>query len=207
MGPLHPDHASRLASLGRIYRERGQMDRAEPLLSQAKETALEVFGDKNGRYALALRDLALLYQDTGRIAEAETMLRRAVESCKDASPLDRTEVLPVLISLGELESRMGELEKAEGLLRQVETAYERFWKESRFRQPSETQEAFDKRSHVSRLIPVELAKGQAMLARKLLQDGQRAEARSWRAKPFSSWFSSTARSQPSPVAFRAGTAR
>ena len=178
LGPLHPDHVSRLASLGRIYRERGQMDRAEPLLSQAKETALEVFGDKNGRYALALRDLALLYQDTGRIAEAETMLRRAVESCKDASPLDRAEVLPVLISLGELESRMGELEKAEGLLRQVETAYERFWKESRFRQPSETQEAFDKRSHVSRLIPVELAKGQTMLARKLLQDGQRAEARS-----------------------------
>ena len=207
LGPLHPDHASRLASLGRIYRERGQMDRAEPLLSQAKETALEVFGDKNGRYALALRDLALLYQDTGRIAEAETMLRRAVESCKDASPLDRTEVLPVLISLGELESRMGELEKAEGLLRQVETAYERFWKESRFRQPSETQEAFDKRSHVSRLIPVELAKGQTMLARKLLQDGQRAEARKLRAKPFSSWFSSTAQSQPSPVAFRAGTAR
>jgi CHAT domain-containing protein/tetratricopeptide (TPR) repeat protein len=177
LGPLHPDHASKLSSLGRVYREMGRLDRAEPLLTQARQTALEVFGARSGRYAMATRDLAVLYEDSGRIAEAETILRKAAELDKDAPLLDRAEALPTLILLAEIEARMGEREKAEGLIIQAKQAIGDLGKESESPRPPETWRQFEDRVRITQRLLVDLGKGQTGLAWKRFHDGQRDEAR------------------------------
>ena len=178
LGPLHPDHASALSALGNVYREVGKLDRAEPLLLQARQAVLEVFGAHSGRYAVATRDLALLYQDTGRMAEAETILRSATEADDDASLLDRAESLPALLLLAEVDDRMGERDKAEGLLQQAgQQTFRELLQAGESPQPTETWQQCEQRMRITRTLAVELARAQTAVARNRLRNSEYDDAR------------------------------
>ena len=120
LGPWHPDHVTAIICLARVYREAGKYDRAEAPLLQARKSSQDVFGAHSIPHALTLRELAMLRRDAGRYAEAETLLREAAEACRD-SLHDYAETLSALI---DVESGIGEAERARAALRQVRETLE-----------------------------------------------------------------------------------
>jgi CHAT domain-containing protein/tetratricopeptide (TPR) repeat protein len=167
LGPWHPDCISANLSLGRLYREVGKFERAEPLLTTASKSTGEVFGKQNYRYAQSLQELALLAQYTARFADAETLLRRAAEASKDAPPRDRANALS---ALGVLEARVGEREKAAALLGQALETLERL--------AQEASESFAKDGQSKHwLVFVDLANTRVQRGWILFRDGQEEQAR------------------------------
>jgi CHAT domain-containing protein len=127
LGRWHPEYASAVSALGRVYRDTGQLERAEPLLTKALQVIADVFGEESARHALALQELAEFHQFAGRFAAAEMVLRRALDASKDAPARGRANAL---IMLGDLETRMGERDKAAASLGHAQKILERLAQEA-----------------------------------------------------------------------------
>ena len=167
----------------------------------------------SGRYAMATRELAALYQDTGRVAEAETILRQAAELDKDAPLVDRAEALPTLLLLAEIQARMGERAKAEGMLKQAEQAMQDLARAGESPRPPETWQQCEARIRITKTLLVELARARIGIAGKRLHDGQSDEARKYARAAFFhmvSFYKARGRSQLPWIfttrSFRAGIA-
>ena len=82
LGENHPDYATSLNNLARLYRPRATTRKAEPLYRQALEIRKQVLGENHPDYATSLNNLALLYQNKGDYAQAEPLYQQALEICK-----------------------------------------------------------------------------------------------------------------------------
>ena len=78
-GPEHPDTATKLNLLGRLYQEVGAYAKAEPLLEEALQIFRKVLGNQHPNTATSLNNLAELCQAMGDYAKAEPLLQEALQ--------------------------------------------------------------------------------------------------------------------------------
>lgn len=72
-----PDYIHNLSQLGEVYKLRGQVALAEPILKKSLQIREKLYGSENPQVADALRSLAELYQMNGNKIEADICLKRA----------------------------------------------------------------------------------------------------------------------------------
>jgi len=112
----HPRSQSRLMStMGRVYRQIGLYDVAEPLLEQALEIR-RALGDEDLETAVSLDQLASLYHDQGEYEKAEPLYRQALEIRQDELGSEDLPVAASLNNLAFLYLAQGRSEAAEPLL-------------------------------------------------------------------------------------------
>ena len=78
LGADHPDTATSLNSLARLYRSQGKYREAEPLLKRALAIREQQLGTDHLSTATSLNHLAGLYRMEGKYLEAEPLLKRAL---------------------------------------------------------------------------------------------------------------------------------
>jgi CHAT domain-containing protein len=83
-GEQHPNYATGLHDLGRLYLLRGRYEAAEPFFLQALDIARQIFGEQHPNYATGLNDLAGLHLSLGRYEIAEPLYRKALEIWREA---------------------------------------------------------------------------------------------------------------------------
>jgi CHAT domain-containing protein/Tfp pilus assembly protein PilF len=84
LGQEHPDTATSLHNLARLYDETGDYAKAEPLYRRALAIREKALGPEHADTALGLNNLAALYWATGDYAKAEPFLQRALAICEKA---------------------------------------------------------------------------------------------------------------------------
>ena len=77
LGPNHPDMATSLNTLARLYHDQGQYARAEPLYKRSLMIWAKALGADDPDVARSLENLAMLYRKTEREYEAEKLEKRA----------------------------------------------------------------------------------------------------------------------------------
>jgi tetratricopeptide (TPR) repeat protein len=80
VGPYHPDAATSLNDLGRLYMTQGWSIQAEPLFVRALEIQEKALGPDHPDVATTLENMADLYRETNRPEEAEILTQRAVRT-------------------------------------------------------------------------------------------------------------------------------
>ncbi len=63
LGENHPDYATSLNNLAKLYREMGEYSKAEPLFRNALEICKRALGENHPNYATSLNNLAMLYKE------------------------------------------------------------------------------------------------------------------------------------------------
>ncbi len=76
-GPDHPDVATDLNNLAKVYRFQGRYAEAEPLLKRALAIFEKALGPEHPDVATSLENYAVLLRKTGRGAEATLLEARA----------------------------------------------------------------------------------------------------------------------------------
>ena len=71
--PEHPDTATTLHELARLYLFQGKYEEAEPLLQRALRINEQVLGPEHPETATTLQELAQLYLNQGKYEEAEPL--------------------------------------------------------------------------------------------------------------------------------------
>jgi tetratricopeptide (TPR) repeat protein len=116
LGEKHPDYASNVYNLARVYQAMGAYDKALPLLEQARDVRKATLGEKHPDYAESLNSLAVLYQDMGAYDKALPLHEQARDLRKatlgDKHPLYATS----LNNLALLHYARGERELSEPLV-------------------------------------------------------------------------------------------
>jgi CHAT domain-containing protein/Tfp pilus assembly protein PilF len=115
LGPDHPDVATILNNLVRLYRNQGRTAEAEPLLQRALAIREKALGRDHPDVATSLNDLAVLYRDQGRTAEAEPLYKRSLAIWEKALGPDHPDVATSLNNLAGLYGTEGRYAEAEPL--------------------------------------------------------------------------------------------
>jgi tetratricopeptide (TPR) repeat protein len=76
-GPAHPEVASKMADLARLYRAQGRYNDSEALYARALAVQQNALGLSHPDVIRTTRELAEVYRAEGRISEADDLLRRA----------------------------------------------------------------------------------------------------------------------------------
>jgi CHAT domain-containing protein len=122
LGPDDAKLAGSLGALANFYADRGDDDRAEPLLRRAISILEKVFGPDHPSVANQLTMLALLDERHDRLAEAEPMLRRAL-GIWEATYGDQVPKHPLIAmalgNLSRLDARLGKNDLALAEARQA----------------------------------------------------------------------------------------
>src|SRR5262249_32131639 len=125
LGRDHPDVATVLHNLSRLYDDQHRYADAAPMAQRALAIWEEAFGPDHPDLATALSGLASLYGKQGRHAEAERLLRRALAIQERALGRDHPNVASSLITLGLLHFRQGQYVDTETLFQQALAIQER----------------------------------------------------------------------------------
>lgn len=99
LGPDHPQVATSLDNLGRLYQLHGAPAKAEPLLERALRIRERLLSAKHPDVASSLRDLAALYRAQARYAQAEPLLERALAICEDMPGAEPAQLAALLNDL------------------------------------------------------------------------------------------------------------
>ncbi|AFY80309.1 CHAT domain-containing protein [Oscillatoria acuminata] len=118
-GENHPDYARILNVLAHLYRARGRLTDAEPLLLQAMDIFKVQLGEDHPDYATSLNNLAALYYVMGRLTDAERLYRKAMEIIKMQLGENHPNYAGSLNNLASLYHAMGWFTYAERLYRQA----------------------------------------------------------------------------------------
>jgi len=113
---MHPDLATSLNNLAKLYYLQGAYAKAEPLHIRVLSIREKTLGAMHPDVAQSLNNLALLYQAQGAYARAEPLLVRALGINETALEATHPLVAKALNNLGELYWAQGAYEKAEPLL-------------------------------------------------------------------------------------------
>ena len=117
-GTDHPDVATRITNLARLYHDLGRDTEAEALFQRALAIREQALGPSALAVASSLRFLAQHYRDHGNDAEAEPLLNRAVaivkQSLAPTSPLRSA----IVREYSELLQEMGLTDRARKLVSQ-----------------------------------------------------------------------------------------
>ena len=92
LGPDHPDLATSLNNLAKLYQATGRYAEAEPLSSAPSRSARRRSGRTTPTSPHRLNNLAGLYRATGRYAEAEPLFERALAISEKALGPDHPDV-------------------------------------------------------------------------------------------------------------------
>lgn len=111
--------AASLTTIGRVYRELGLFDEAEPLLERSLELRRRRFGEAHPEIAESLRELALLNHEVGDHAAAEAHFREALELLREVFGRRHPRVAEILNDLGLLLYEQERYDAAEPLLREA----------------------------------------------------------------------------------------
>lgn len=103
-------------TLGNVYVQLGDYDRAEPHLTEAMELWLRELGEGHELTLVAMNDVARLYQAQGRYDEAEPLYVKSMEGRRRVLGDDHPGTLITINNLGTLYDKMGRYEEAEPLL-------------------------------------------------------------------------------------------
>jgi CHAT domain-containing protein/Tfp pilus assembly protein PilF len=115
-GPLDRRLAASLNNLADLYRDRGEMVKAEGLFKRSLAIDEASMGEEHPSVAAALNNLAMLYKDEGRLQDAEPLFKRALAIYKNA--LGQTHPYTVIAL-----NNMGDLYRAEGRNAPAESCY------------------------------------------------------------------------------------
>jgi tetratricopeptide (TPR) repeat protein len=110
--------AELLTVIGKSHLRRGELHKAEPLLTEALAAARTI-GRPNLRLALTLSALGMLRFDLGHSAEAIPLLEEALALRRQLHGTDHNEVAISLVELGRVQSTLERLDLAEPLFREA----------------------------------------------------------------------------------------
>lgn len=111
--------ARMLQTIGTVYQQLGLYDRAVPLLEQALEARLQLFGSESLEVAESLESLGRLAERQGRFAEARPMLERSLAVRERALGAEDPLVAQSLDALASLAFSQGEYPRATELGRRA----------------------------------------------------------------------------------------
>ncbi len=114
-GEEHPDVATFLHNLARLYWKRGKYKQAELLYIKALEMSKKLLGKEHLNVAESLNNLALLYDDQGKYEKAEPLFLHALELYRKLLGDEHPSVAVSLNNLAYLYDSQGKYEKAEPL--------------------------------------------------------------------------------------------
>jgi tetratricopeptide (TPR) repeat protein len=115
LGPEHPETASSLNILARLYMSKGDYARAEPLYQRTLAIREKALGPEHPDTAASLNNLAVLYKSTGEYARAEPMSQRALAICEKVLGPEHRHTAFSLNNLASLYCAMGDYARAEPL--------------------------------------------------------------------------------------------
>ena len=117
--------AEMMLLLGRIYRELGVLDRAEPLLERSLALRQLRFGRQHEQVANTMAELARLWLDAGRPEDAERLHRETLALRRTLLGPDHPDVGRTLRDLALVLTRGGRYDEAETLQREALARHER----------------------------------------------------------------------------------
>jgi CHAT domain-containing protein/Tfp pilus assembly protein PilF len=113
LGPDHPDLAACLNSLGILYKNKGDLVKAEALYQRALAIREKTMGSEHPGVAAVLNNLAIVYRDRGEIAKAEELHQRALSIREIALGPEHPDFAQSLNNLALILRSRGEYGKAE----------------------------------------------------------------------------------------------
>jgi tetratricopeptide (TPR) repeat protein len=115
LGIDHPDVATSLSNLARLYAELGRYAEAEPLYQRSLKIRETKLGPDHPDVAISLDNLAFLYYKQGRYAEAEPLNQRSLKILETKLGPDHPDVGTSLHGLAGLYQSLGRYAEAEPL--------------------------------------------------------------------------------------------
>jgi serine/threonine protein kinase/Tfp pilus assembly protein PilF len=106
-------------TIGEVYRELGQSQKAEEMYRSARSLQSRSTGVKNSDVATSLNDLALVLRDQGKLAEAESLQREVLDLRRKLYGNEHAEVATTLNNLALVLRSEGKLTEAERLQREA----------------------------------------------------------------------------------------
>jgi tetratricopeptide (TPR) repeat protein len=106
-------------TLGQIYRELGEYDQAERLLSKALGVRRQLLGETNTEVAATMHELGEVLRERNRLGEAEKLHRHALAIREQVLGTENEQVPASLGLLAKTLWERGQLQEAEVLLRQA----------------------------------------------------------------------------------------
>ncbi|MFN1836053.1 tetratricopeptide repeat protein [Balneola sp. MJW-20] len=115
-GSNHPEIARALNSMGWLYRQKADFEKADSLLTAALNMRKTIYGTDHLDVARSLNDLAVLKQSRGDYAATDSLLKQAIEIRRTISG-DQNEAVGVLLSnYAALKYGLGDFVAAEQLM-------------------------------------------------------------------------------------------
>jgi tetratricopeptide (TPR) repeat protein len=111
--PEHPDVATSVNNLARLYATQGQYAKAEPLYQRTLAIREKVLGPDHPAVATSLNGLARLYNTQGQYAKAEPLYQRALAIREKVLGPEHLDVATSLNNLALLYANIGQYAKAE----------------------------------------------------------------------------------------------
>jgi len=118
-GEYHPDVATSLDNLAKLYYEEGKNDEAESLYKQSLEITGKIYGEYHPDVAASLNNLAVLYDEEGKNDEAELLYKQSLEITGKIYGEYHPDVALSLNNLAGLYDKEGKNDEAEPLLKQA----------------------------------------------------------------------------------------
>ncbi|MBV6642110.1 MAG: CHAT domain-containing protein [Cyclobacteriaceae bacterium] len=119
----HPSYAEAIKNLGFLYAERGEYDRALPLLTQADEIWTNALGNKNRSSGEVARLKGDIYTDQEKFELAETEYEKSSKYFRKIFSKQHPDYLNALSKLAQVYYINGELDKVESILSETTLAY------------------------------------------------------------------------------------
>ena len=115
LGLDHPDTATTLHNLARLYRYQGQYSQAEPLYLRALAIRERALGFDHPETAITLENLALFYMAQGQYSQAEALLNRTLAIKERVFGPNHPDTADTLDYLAQLYQDQGKYAQAEPL--------------------------------------------------------------------------------------------
>jgi len=112
-------------SLGVIFRDQGEYQRADALHTKALGIERQMLGAQNAETFNKSYNLGVLYLSEGRYAEAELLLAKVVDAQRRVLASTDIATAKSLVSLGEARIREHKYNEAESPLREASSSYEK----------------------------------------------------------------------------------
>jgi tetratricopeptide (TPR) repeat protein len=116
LDPQHPDLATTLTNLAKLYTKQRRYAQAEPLYQQALAIREQTLGPDHPYTATTLHQLAWLYQEQGKHGQAEPLYQRALVIRERVLGLEHSDTVTTRHNLARLYRDRGKYEQAELLL-------------------------------------------------------------------------------------------
>jgi tetratricopeptide (TPR) repeat protein/transcriptional regulator with XRE-family HTH domain len=119
LGTEHPQVATSLNGLGRLYREHGKQKQAEALFQRALTIQAQALGREHPQVAYALNNLAEIYGMQGKYEQAELFYQRALVIWEQALGREHPRMCLALNGLAKLYRQQRRDEQAEALFQRA----------------------------------------------------------------------------------------